>query len=73
MDAFSNVSVAQGHVLTDLQDKFHLLYEIEDQDQRRLIVAMQHVLQYINHLRHIDELCQSIELLLQGILTPQEW
>jgi len=71
MDIFTNISTAQGRVLSDLQDKFRLLHENVGRDQHRLIVATQSLLQYINHLRHIDELRQSIELLLQGILTPQ--
>jgi len=60
MEAFSNVSVAQEHVLGNLQDKFRLLHETEGQGEHRLIVPMQHLLQYINHLRHIDELRQYI-------------
>ena len=35
------------------------------------MMAMQRLQNYINHLRHIDELRQSIEFLLQGIITPQ--
>lgn len=71
MDILTNISMAQERVLRNLQDKNRLLHETAGRDQHRLIVATQSLLQYINHLRHIDELRHSIELLLQGTLTPQ--
>ena len=71
MDILTNISMAQERVLRNLQDENRLLHETAGRDQHRLIVATQSLLQYINHLRHIDELRQSIELLLQGTLTPQ--
>ena len=71
MDAFSNLSLTHENALREVREKFHTLYETEGQDLRRLITAIRHLQQYVNHLRHVDELQHSIELLLKGILTPQ--
>jgi len=71
MDAFSNLSLTHENALRELREKFHTLYETEGQDLRRLVTAIGHLQQYVNHLRHVDEFRHSIELLLQGILTPQ--
>ena len=71
MDAFSNLSLIHEHALGELREKLRKLYQTEGQDQRRLVTAISHLQQYVNHLRHVDEFRHSIELLLQGILTPQ--
>jgi len=49
------------------------MFNTESQDQHRLVMALQRLQKYITQLRHIDEykLRQSIEFLIQGILTPQ--
>jgi len=71
MDAFTNLPIAQTRALDELRDEFRIMHESQAQDQQRLIMASIKLQQYINHLRHIDKLRQSVELLLQGILTPQ--
>ena len=71
MDAFTNLSLTQDHALTELRAEFRALYDSETHDQDLLLTALNRMQKYINYLRYIDELRQSIELLLHGILTPQ--
>ena len=71
MDAFANLSLTQEHALTELRNEFRALYESEAEDQERLIMALNKVQKYVNHLRYIDELRQSVEYLIHGTLTPQ--
>ena len=71
MDAFSEVAETHENALQNLREKLNVLYDTEGRDQHRLITAIRQLQQYINQLRNVDELRQSVELLLHGILTPQ--
>jgi len=71
MDSFRNLTTMQERAISDLYDEIHTIFNTESQDQHRLVMALQRMQKYITQLRHIDELCQSIEFLIQGILTPQ--
>ena len=71
MEAFSNITVNHEHALGELRDRLRILFDTQAQDQQRLIAAIQHLQQFVNQMRHIDELRQSIESLLHGNLTPQ--
>jgi len=68
---FANLSLTQEHALTELRNEFRALYETEVEDEERLIAALNKVQKYINRLRYINELRQSVEYLIYGTLPPQ--
>ena len=71
MDSFRNLTTMQERAISDLYDEIHTMFNTKSQDQHQLVIALQRMQKYITQLWHIDELRQSIEFLIQGILTPQ--
>jgi len=71
LDAIRNLTVIQQEAFKEFQDQFQQLYNNAGQNQQRLILAVSKMQSYFQHLREIDEFRQAVELLLQGIVTPQ--
>jgi len=47
------------------------MFNSEVQDQQRIIMAIMKIQDYVQHIRHVDQFRQVVELLLRGILSPQ--